>query len=80
MQANDVKDAYDVLAASLADTVGNFEIPSVQESPILDVFPYYNGEEEAPLNEAIPENYTPVSEVEENDQDIEEIEEVENVE
>lgn len=61
VQANDVKDAYDVLAASLSDSVGNFEIPSVQESPILDVFPYYDGQEEAPLNEEAPEGFTPVS-------------------
>jgi hypothetical protein len=60
VQANDVKDAYDVLVASLTDTVSNYEIPSVQESPILDVFPYYDGEEEAPLNEEVPENYSPV--------------------
>lgn len=60
VQANDVKDAYDVLAASLTDTVSNYEIPSVVESPILDVFPYYDGEEEAPLNEEVPENLRPL--------------------
>ncbi len=64
VQANDVKDAYDTLAASLTDTVSNYEIPSVAESPILDVFPYYDGEEEAPLNEEVPENYSPAEAVE----------------
>ena len=48
VQANDVKDAYETLEASLTDTVGNYEIPSVVESPILDVFPYYDGQEETP--------------------------------
>ena len=43
-----VKDAYETLEASLTDTVGNYEIPSVVESPILDVFPYYDGQEETP--------------------------------
>ncbi|MEI6865543.1 DUF4494 domain-containing protein [Flavicella sp.] len=40
VQANSVDDAYDVLAKSLSDTISNFEIPSVVESPVLDVFPY----------------------------------------
>jgi hypothetical protein len=71
VQANDVKDAYDVLAESLADTVGDFEIPSVQESPILDVFPYYSGEEETALNEEIPENLKPISEVETTESELE---------
>ena len=62
VQANDVKDAYDVLSASLTETISNFEIPSVTESPILDVFPYYDGEEEEEvLNEAIPENLVPLA-------------------
>jgi hypothetical protein len=64
VQANDVKDAYDVLEASLTDTVSNYEIPSIAESPILDVFPYFDGQEAAPLNEEVPENYTPVAKVE----------------
>jgi hypothetical protein len=60
VQANDVKDAYDVLASSLTDTVSNYEIPSVVESPILDVFPYYDGNDEAPINEVISENLKPL--------------------
>lgn len=72
VQANDVKDAYDVLAASLTDTVSTYEIPSVVESPILDVFPYYDGEEEAPLNEEIPENYRPLEASESFDDNISE--------
>jgi hypothetical protein len=62
VQANDVKDAFDVLSASLTETISNFEIPSITESPILDVFPYYDGEEEEEvLNETIPENLVPSS-------------------
>lgn len=64
VQANDVKDAYDVLAASLTDTVSNYEIPSVTESPILDVFPYYDGEEDTLVNEEIPENHVPLQDKE----------------
>jgi hypothetical protein len=65
VQANDVKDAYEVLANSLTDTVGNFEIPSIVESPILDVFPYYENEEEAPLNEKAPEGFVSLESISE---------------
>jgi len=75
VQANDVKDAYDVLASSLTDTVSNYEIPSVVESPILDVFPYYDGEQEAPLNEEIPENLSPLEPTDSFKDTTEEIEE-----
>ena len=46
VQANDVDDAYKVLSENLSDTVSNYEIPSVSESPILDVFPYFETEKE----------------------------------
>lgn len=77
VQANDVKDAYDVLSASLTETISNFEIPSVTESPILDVFPYYDGEEEEEvLNEAIPENLVPLASTF-DDEEVDEVLEIE---
>ena len=60
VEANNVKDAYEYLTEGLSDMIVPFEIPSVTESPIMDVFPFFKNE----LNEEIPENLKPISEVE----------------
>ncbi len=62
VQANNVKEAYDYLSKTLSDSISDFEIPSIQESPIMDVFGYSKSED---LNSDIPDNLTPLSEVEE---------------
>ncbi|MDB4297584.1 DUF4494 domain-containing protein [Flavobacteriaceae bacterium] len=59
VQANDVKDAYEYLTEQFSDTVSDFSIPAIQESPIIDIFPFFDGEE--PLEDkvvvaAVPEN------------------------
>ncbi len=46
VQANDVKEAFENSTKAMADTMGDYTIPSITESPILDVFPYLTGEEE----------------------------------
>ena len=46
VQANDVKEAYENTMHAMKDTMGEFSIPSIAESPIVDVFPYFTGEEE----------------------------------
>ncbi len=46
VQANDVKEAFENTEKAMADTMGDYSIPSITESPILDVFPYFTGEEE----------------------------------
>ncbi|WBL21104.1 DUF4494 domain-containing protein [Zunongwangia sp. HRR-M8] len=46
VQANDVKDAYENTEKAMEETMGDFSIPAITESPILDVFPYFTGEEE----------------------------------
>lgn len=46
VQANDVKEAYENTTKAMADTMGDYSIPAINESPILDVFPYFTGEEE----------------------------------
>ncbi|SCY04431.1 protein of unknown function [Nonlabens sp. Hel1_33_55] len=46
VQANDVKEAYENTVSAMADTMGEYSIPSIAESPIMDVFPYFTGEEE----------------------------------
>lgn len=47
VQANDVKEAYDQTIEAMKGTMGDYNIPAISESPIMDVFPYFGGEEEA---------------------------------
>lgn len=46
VQANDVKEAFDNTMGIMQSTMGEYNIPAVSESPIMDVFPYFSGEEE----------------------------------
>jgi len=48
LQANDVKEAYDNTIHVMKNTMGDYTIPMISESPIVDVFPYFS-EEEADL-------------------------------
>lgn len=87
-QANDVKDAYEYILDQFSDTVSDFSIPSIQESPIIDIFPYFDEEEEVkPIHATSEKAYTEetsFSEEEETTTDIEdeileeEIEDVKN--
>ncbi len=61
IQANDVKEAYEAIEELLHDSVSDYEIPAIAESPIMDVFPFSVNE-----NDEIPENLTPLKEIEEN--------------
>lgn len=45
VQANDVKEAFDNTVSVMTGTMGDYTIPAITESPILDVFPYFSGEE-----------------------------------
>ncbi|RKR09253.1 uncharacterized protein DUF4494 [Flavobacterium sp. 90] len=45
VQANDVREAYDNTLHVMQTTMGEYSIPAVSESPIMDVFPYFSGEE-----------------------------------
>ncbi|QED36665.1 DUF4494 domain-containing protein [Antarcticibacterium arcticum] len=54
VQANDVKEAFENTTQAMQNTMGDYTIPSITESPILDVFPYFSGDEEE-LDE-IPNN------------------------
>jgi len=40
VQANDVKDAWDVLALGLKGTMADYIVAGITETPILDVFPF----------------------------------------
>ena len=46
VQANDVKEAFENTMEVMKDTMGDFTIPAVSESPIMDVFPYFSGDED----------------------------------
>ncbi|MCC4212715.1 DUF4494 domain-containing protein [Leeuwenhoekiella parthenopeia] len=46
VQANDVKEAYENTQHVMRDTMGEYSIPAIAESPVVDVFPYFTGEEE----------------------------------
>ena len=65
VQANNVKEAYDNLSKALSDSIADFEIPAIQESPIMDVFNYFGDEE---LNEKIPDNLKPMTDFDTTDE------------
>lgn len=46
VQANDIKEAFDNTNVVMKDTMGDYTIPAITESPIMDVFPYFSGEED----------------------------------
>jgi len=66
VQANDVKEAYENTVTVMKDTMGEYTIPAVAESPIMDVFPYFSGEEDeldrlkkfTALKDSVPANNT----------------------
>lgn len=45
IQGNDVKEAYQNTVTAMKDTMAEYTIPAIAESPIMDVFPYFSGEE-----------------------------------
>ncbi|AND64779.1 hypothetical protein AX766_10445 [Flavobacterium covae] len=45
VQANDVREAYDNTQIAMKNTMGDYTIPAISESPIVDVFPYFSGDE-----------------------------------
>ncbi len=55
VQANDVKEAFENTTKAMENTMGDYSIPAITESPILDVFPYFSGEEEELGKTEVPE-------------------------
>lgn len=68
VQANNIKEAYENTQKALSDTISDFEITSIQESPLMDIFNYSKDKE---VNEDVPENLTPLSDFEESNDEIE---------
>lgn len=58
VQANNVKEAYGYIEEFMQGSTSEYTIPSIAESPIMDVFPYFDGEES--LNPDIPDNLKPI--------------------
>lgn len=46
IQANDVKEAFDNTVSVMNGTMGEYTIPMISESPIIDVFPYFDGDDD----------------------------------
>ena len=46
VQANDLREAFDNTQVAMKNTMGDYTIPAIAESPIMDVFPYFSGDEE----------------------------------
>ncbi|AOW09918.1 DUF4494 domain-containing protein [Flavobacterium gilvum] len=46
VQGNDVREAFDNTVHVMKNTMGEYTIPAISESPIMDVFPYFSGDEE----------------------------------
>ena len=61
VSAENVKDAYDKLEESLHNLLVTYKIVSISESPVLEVFPYNNQEEN--VADEIPSNLKPLSEI-----------------
>ena len=55
VQANDVKEAFENTTEALQSTMGEYSIHAITESPILDVFPYFSGEEDELKNIEVQE-------------------------
>jgi len=55
IQANNVREAYGNTEQVMQNTMGEYSIPAITESPIVDVFPFFSGEEEINENLEIEE-------------------------
>ncbi len=79
IQANDVKEAFDNTNEAMKNTMGDYTIPAIAESPIMDVFPYFSGEEgDLEKLERFNAIKDSLPEVEEPEATVTEIEEVNN--
>ncbi|MGB0977150.1 MAG: DUF4494 domain-containing protein [Prolixibacteraceae bacterium] len=53
--ANNVKQAFERVESGMEGMTVDFEIPTVSESPIMDVFPYFSNDGSAPKEEEVAE-------------------------
>ncbi|MDN3667945.1 DUF4494 domain-containing protein [Echinicola jeungdonensis] len=69
--AHDVKEAYDRIHESLSNMLVSFRVPDINESPIVEIFPYESEDEE--LLPPPPSNLKPIGEVKADQERREEI-------
>ena len=81
VQANDIKEAFENSTTVMAQTMGDYTIPSIIESPILDVFPYFTGEEEQLEKYNVLETAAPKAtfEEDEDDEELDDLQELDNL-
>jgi hypothetical protein len=53
VQANTVKQAFEFVENALKGTVSDYQIPSIMESPLRDVFPYFENGEKPEIKSAL---------------------------
>ncbi|MEO1051997.1 MAG: DUF4494 domain-containing protein [Bacteroidota bacterium] len=63
VSAQNVKEAYERVEDNLSSMLVPFDIPSITVTKIMEVFPYEKGDDE------IPENFKPLSEVEQAEEE-----------
>lgn len=61
--AEDVKQAFERIQESLSNMLVSFRVPDINESPIVEVFPYVKEEEEETEEQLSPGDFRPFSEV-----------------
>lgn len=61
ISADNLKDAYDKLYQNLSEFLSDFDIPSITETSIIDVYPFIEGEND------VPDNFTPIEEYNERE-------------
>lgn len=52
VQASNLKEAYELLDKDLNTTMNDYEISGIQESPIMDVFPFFQNDDEGTVSDA----------------------------
>jgi len=63
VQANDINEAFANLTNSMKDCMVDYNVLAMQETPIMDVFPYFKDD----TSEDIAENLVAISDIETND-------------
>ncbi|WP_010181121.1 DUF4494 domain-containing protein [Aquimarina agarilytica] len=70
VQGNDLKEAFDNTNTAMNGTTGDYTIPAIAESPIMDVFPYFSDEVDEEVVDEQPIVDTEVLAVEEAPENI----------
>lgn len=69
VQANDVKHAWDNLTKAMSDSVVDYEVNSIQETAIMDIFPF-SAEGVPSVAPHLEETIIPSVEIEDEDEDL----------